>query len=87
MEYRGDEVALKNQCQALESEIAPLKEELARLEQQERVLNKRLSRARKRRRLRLLAALFLGRRVKPAAMDWDKEVGMEGEEGEEPRDE
>ena len=62
MEYRGDEVALRNQCEALENEIAPLKEELTRLERQERVLDRKLSRARNRRRLRLLAALILGRR-------------------------
>lgn len=62
MEYRGDEVALNNQCQALESEIKPLEEELAELLRQRRVLERRLSRLRNRRRLRLLAAFFLGRR-------------------------
>ena len=62
MEYRGDEVALTNQCEALEKEIAPLKEELGELERQKRTLARKLSRARNRRRLRLLAALFIGRR-------------------------
>lgn len=60
MEYRGDEVAMNSQCEALEAEVAPLRAELATLNAKKEELLTDLARIRYRRWARLLAALFLG---------------------------
>lgn len=62
MGYRDDRDALEHQVKLLEQELAPIREELAELDQQREALQRELAQNRRTLRLRQFVALLIGSR-------------------------